>query len=110
MIRLYENIKKRRQELEMTQTELALKVGYADKSMIAKIEAGKVNLTQPKIIAFANALCVSPGDLMGWDPVDECTALFERLDDIDQAKIIERMETMLEADKYQGKDASKSTA
>lgn len=37
-------------------------------------------------------------------------AHFRRLDEIDQAKIIERMETMLEADKYQGKDASKSTA
>lgn len=53
---LYENIKKRRLELNMSQAELAKLMGYADKSMIAKIEAGKVDLTQSKIKAAAIAL------------------------------------------------------
>lgn len=56
LLSLYENIKKRRIELEMSQTELAKLMGYADKSMIAKIEAGKVDLTQSKIKAAAEAL------------------------------------------------------
>lgn len=67
MIQLYKNIKARRIELKMTQSELAQKLGYADKSMIAKIEKGSVDLTQSKIVAFAKALETTPADLMGWD-------------------------------------------
>ena len=63
---LYKNIKERRLELGLTQTELAQKMGYADKSMIAKVEKGLVDLPQSKIIAFAKALDIKPGDLMGW--------------------------------------------
>lgn len=70
MLELYKNIKKRRQELGMTQSELAEKLGYSDKSMIAKIETGKVDLAQSKIIAFADALRMSPSDLMGWKDDD----------------------------------------
>ena len=66
MLELYKNIKKRRLELGMTQSDLAEKLGYSDKSMIAKIESGKVDLAQSRIIAFADALRVTPSDLMGW--------------------------------------------
>lgn len=65
MLQLYANIKKRRLELEMTQSDLAQKMGYADKSMIAKIEKGTVDLPQSKIIAFAKILQTTPGELMG---------------------------------------------
>ena len=61
MLELYRNIKKQRQQLNLTQTELAQKLGYADKSMIAKIEKGQVDLPQSKIIAFADALETTPG-------------------------------------------------
>lgn len=67
MLELYKNIKKRRQNLDMTQEELAKKLGYADRSMVAKIEQGKVDLPQSKIVEMANALHINPGDLMGWD-------------------------------------------
>lgn len=46
MLQLYKNIKSRRVELQMTQSDLAVKLGYADKSMIAKIEKGAVDLPQ----------------------------------------------------------------
>ncbi|MBQ8913909.1 MAG: LexA family transcriptional regulator [Lachnospiraceae bacterium] len=65
MLQLYHNIKSRRKELGMTQTDLAHKTGYADKSMIAKIEKGLVDLTQSKILIFAKALNTEPGTLMG---------------------------------------------
>ena len=65
MLRLYENIKKRRLALGMTQTDLAHALGYADKSMIAKIEAGHVDLSISKIHAFAKELHTTPSDLMG---------------------------------------------
>ena len=76
MLKLYENIKSRRIELGMTQSQLAEKLGYADKSMIAKIEKGAVDLQQSKIIALAEALKMKPSDLMGWDesPVFEAAA------------------------------------
>ena len=66
MYDLYLNIKLRRKELGLSQTELALKVGYADKSMICKIENGEVDLPYTKIIAFAEALDTSCANLMGW--------------------------------------------
>ena len=67
MLDLYINIKEKRKKLGLTQSELAKKLGYADKSMIAKIEQGKVDLPQSKIIAFAKALNTTPSELMGYD-------------------------------------------
>ena len=63
---LYENIKRKREELRMTQAELAVKTGYADKTMISKIEKGVIDLPQSKIQLFADALNTTPRDLMGW--------------------------------------------
>lgn len=70
MLQLYKNIKSRRIELDMTQSELAKRLGYADKSMIAKIEKGNVDLPQSKIIAFAKELQLTPSELMGWEMDD----------------------------------------
>ena len=61
---LYDRIRLLRNKLGYSQEQLALKVGYADKTSIAKIEAGKVDLPQSKIIAFANALNTSTSFLM----------------------------------------------
>ena len=65
MMKLYENIKKRRLELHMSQQTLAELTGYADKSMIAKIEKGQVDLPQSKLEIFAKVLGVKPGELLG---------------------------------------------
>lgn len=67
MLDLYTNIKLKRLENGWTQSELAKKMGYSDKSMIAKIENGKVDLPQSKIKSFADVLGCSVSDLMGWD-------------------------------------------
>lgn len=69
MLELYRNIKMRREELGMSQAELARAVGYTDRSSIAKIESGKVDLPQSKILEIANALRIPAGDLMGLDGV-----------------------------------------
>ena len=66
MHQLYKNIKSRRLELGMTQDELAEKVGYSGKSMIARIEKGDIDLQIPKVISIAKALNTSPGELVGW--------------------------------------------
>lgn len=64
---LYKNIKRRREELGLSQDLLAQKVGYTSRSSIAKIENGDVDIPRSKIIAFASALRCSPMELMGWD-------------------------------------------
>ena len=71
MLDLYKNIRARRKELHLTQEELAFKTGYTNKSSIASIESGRVDLPQSKIIEFAKALETTPGLLMGWDDFDD---------------------------------------
>ena len=71
MLPLYQNIKSRRTELKMSQDTLAELTGYKDRSSIAKIEKGEVDLAESKIREFAKALKVSPQELMGWDEPDE---------------------------------------
>ncbi|MEN6618171.1 MAG: helix-turn-helix transcriptional regulator [Rikenellaceae bacterium] len=66
MATLGENIRKRREELNLTQEELAKKLGYKSKSTINKIENGTNDITQSKIKAFADALETTTADLMGW--------------------------------------------
>ena len=66
MLPLYDNIRKRRIELKLSQQELAEKLGYTSRTTIAKIEAGKIDIPQSKVIAFAAALDITPGQLMGW--------------------------------------------
>ena len=53
---LYKNIRDLRKKLKMTQDELAHKTGYSDRSSIAKIEAGKIDLPDSKVPLFAKAL------------------------------------------------------
>lgn len=67
MLQLYKNIKEKRIALGMSQDDLAKKTGYTSRSSIAKIESGKVDLPQTKIKLFADALNVTPAELMGWD-------------------------------------------
>lgn len=67
MLNLYKNIRERRIELKMSQDTLAELTGYRDRSSIAKIEKGEVDISESKIREFAKALKVSPGELMGWD-------------------------------------------
>lgn len=71
MISLYENIKIKRIELGMSQEDLAKKVGYKDRTSIAKIESGKVDLAQSKIAIFAEALNTTASELMGWEETPE---------------------------------------
>lgn len=62
-----DRIKARREELGMTQLELALKIGYKNKSSVNKIETGVQNLKQSKIKEIADALQTTPAYIMGWD-------------------------------------------
>ena len=51
-----DNIKKRRFELRMSQQELADAMGYKTRSTIAKIESGENDVSQKKLLRFAEVL------------------------------------------------------
>lgn len=59
-------IKRKREELKLTQDELAKLLGYKSKSTINKIELGINDITQSKIALFAKVLHTTPAFLMGW--------------------------------------------
>lgn len=61
-----QRIKSRRNELGWSQRELSDRMGYSNHSTITKIEAGKVDIPQSRIVQFAEVLGLSIADLMGW--------------------------------------------
>lgn len=58
-------IKKLRESQDMTQETVAELMGYSHKSSINKIEMGKADLPQSKLLAFAKLFNVSPCYLLG---------------------------------------------
>ena len=67
MLELYKRIRLKREELNLSQDELARKLGYKSRSSINKIEKGENDIPQSKIVAFAEALKTTPEYLMGWE-------------------------------------------
>lgn len=102
MLELYENIKRLRIEARMTQDELARRAGYTDRSSIAKIEKGGVDLSQSKIKQFAEIFGVTPSHLMGWDasPEDLGAMAAQVLADPNLLKLVQNYLTMSESDQY----------
>ena len=105
MDKLYENIKSRRIALGMTQEELAEKMGYTNRSSIAKIERGVVDLSQSKIVQFAKVLETTAGELMGDTLHDssvkinsEDLQILEAISDLDS----ERKKMIVRLAKYMG--------
>ena len=62
-----DRIRNRRLALNMTQEELAKKLGYKTKGSISKIESNERELPTRKIKQFAEILDTSPAYLMGWE-------------------------------------------
>lgn len=60
------NILLLRKQLGWSQEELAKRMGYKTKSSINKIELGKNDIPQSKIVQFADVLGTTPAFLMGW--------------------------------------------
>ena len=74
-------IRTRREELGITQEELASRLGNKSKTTIAKIENGTNDIVQSKVIEFAQVLDTTPAYLMGWLQYDERTSGKEASDD-----------------------------
>lgn len=86
----------------MSQAELAARVGYTDRSSIAKIEKGAVDLSQSKIKQFADVFGVSSGQLMGWeqDPEDLADIAAQVLLNPDTLQMVQDYLQLSEADQY----------
>ncbi len=67
-------IREKREAIGMTQEELASKLGYKNKSSIAKIETGTNDIVQSKVVEFAKVLNTSVSYLMGWDESSKSTS------------------------------------
>ena len=96
-----DRIRARRIELNMTQDELAQKLGYHSRSTINKIEKDSRNLTQSKIKAIADALETTPSYIMGWEDYDK---------GVDTAKLAGEVEIFEQIEKHYGKEAVEAFA
>lgn len=63
---VYENIRQLRKDRGMSQQTLARLAGYTNRSSIAKIEKGLVDLPQSKLELLARALGTTARELTGW--------------------------------------------
>lgn len=63
----------------MTLQQLADKSGYTSRSTVAKLEKGQVDAPQSKVKALADALGVSPLDLLGRSDSAQYQSFIDRL-------------------------------
>ncbi len=68
-----DRIRIKREEIGLSQDELATKMGYKSRSSINKIENGTNDIPQSKVIAFAKVLNTTVAYLMGWDKQQQDT-------------------------------------
>ena len=73
-----EKIKLRRKELRWSQRDLAERMGY-NHSTITRIETGKIDIPQSRIVQFADVLRTDISYLMDWDEPSEKPAQEDEL-------------------------------
>ena len=78
-------IKEKRLEQGLTQADLAKRLGYRDRTTIAKIESGKNDISLSKVVEFAEALHTTPAYLMGWE--NEATYNYDNVYPINTKKL-----------------------
>ena len=66
-----EKIKQTRMQLGWSQRDLASRLGYTNNSTVAKIEQGKVDVSQSRVVQFSQVLGVSIAWLMDWEEAEK---------------------------------------
>lgn len=102
---LSDRVRHRREELGLTQDELAKRMGYKSRVSINKIENGRP-VSQKIIVRLADALGVPVPYLMGWDekPAEELEGIgalaAELIMDQDAMEMVQAYMQLSEADRY----------
>lgn len=115
-MKIGDRIRYRREELEMSQDELARRLGYKSRSSINKIEKDASGLPQTKIVAIASALKTTPAYIMGWEeeikknPVGMAERHIEIIMDEDISDIFDDFKLLDKAQKKIVKDLVHSLA
>lgn len=110
---LGERVRLRREELNLSQEELAKRMKYKSRSSINKIELGINDISQSKIALLAEALQVTPAYIMGWDENDEQNSsatlsskeithikLYRKLNDLGKKRVDDYMNDISEVSGY----------
>jgi hypothetical protein len=92
---LGEKVKLKREELNLSQEELAEKMNYKSKTSIHKIEVGITDLPLSKVKELAAVLKTTPAYLMGWEE-DKSDVDLDKSDDF---KMVARDYNKLSEDK-----------
>lgn len=107
-----DRIRIKREEMGLSQDELANKMGYKSRSSINKIENGTNDILQSKVIAFAKILNTSVAYLMGWEEHNQNNQYkinikkkqlidnYEKLNDKGKEKLIEYSDDLVSSKKY----------
>lgn len=95
MTNIGDRIKERREALNLSQYELAQKVGYKSRSSINKIELGKTDISQSKLQEIADVLETTPAYLMGWEEEEKIAdILYDTYLSADYQIIIEKCKNL----------------
>lgn len=99
-MKIGDRIRMRREQLKMSQEELAFKLGYKSRSSINKIENDASGLPQSKIVSIAKALETTPAYLMGWEETEsdakqKLLKLWDSASESQQQRILDIMEYVL---------------
>ena len=89
-----ERMRARREELGMSQLDLALKIGYKTKQAISKIEQGERGLKVDKMNQLADALGVSIDYLMGTEREDLIDEIISELKGLPDEAISSLLQTV----------------
>lgn len=84
---LGDRVKQKRENMGLSQEELADKMGYKSKTSIHKIEQGITDLPLSKVEELAKVLNVTTSYLMGWESKKEENNIFSQLTDEELAKL-----------------------
>lgn len=113
-MRVGEKIKLRRTERGWSLQDLADRMGYANKSTIARVESGAIDPPQSKVVKFAEVLGTSVADLMGWieeidnNPEEMAQLHFEILMDEDINDMFDDFKTLDKQERQLVKDLVRS--
>lgn len=101
---IYDRIRMLRMNKGMSQDELAKRCGYEGRSMISRVESGRVDLPLSKVDLFAKALGVSPAYLAGYE--DNQTELDCSMLNLEgQEKVQEYISDLVDSGKYKKHDS-----